>query len=332
VLNGVDFSCALGSIDGILGENGAGKSTLIKILPGVLRRSEGEVRASGVPVDYRSPSEAARDGVICIFQQLSLMPDLSVADNIFIDHPPRRFGLIDRRVQRRMAADTLARITCDDVDLDALIRDLSLSRRQMVEIAKALSKSPKVLILDEATSALTTKDVETVYRLLGALRADGVACLFVSHRMQEVDKLCDRLSVFRNGQHTQTFDKGDLSSSEILQLMIGREISAQFPTKSTQQMRKPVLEATDLRWESGLKGINLTVGVAEILGLGGLDSQGHKELLLALFGVLKCVEWANPVERRAVQPDLTGPVQNCGTVADLRRQKDQRADAEPIDP
>ncbi|PRY78091.1 ribose transport system ATP-binding protein [Yoonia maritima] len=290
-LKDVDFSCRAGSVHGILGENGAGKSTLIKILSGVLPPSEGQVLVDDKPVQYQSPSQAAKDGIVCIFQELSLIPDLSVAENIFIDHPPRRFGLIDASAQRRMAEKVLARIKCEDVDPDARVRDLSLSRRQMVEIAKAISKDLRVLILDEATSALTSKDVETVYGLLEELTANNVASLFISHRMQEVEALCDRLSVFRNGSHIQSFDKGDLTEGEIVRLMIGRDIEAQYPPKPPKaEVHQPALSITDLRWEQSLKGVDLSVGQGEIVGLGGLDGQGQKELLLALFGVLKGVK------------------------------------------
>ena len=289
-LKDVDFSCREGSVHGILGENGAGKSTLIKILSGVLPPSEGQVLVHDKPVQYQSPSQAAKDGIVCIFQELSLIPDLSVAENIFIDQPPRRFGLIDASTQRRMAERVLARIRCEDVNPDARIRDLSLSRRQMIEIAKAISKDPRVLILDEATSALTSKDVETVYDLLAELTDNNVASLFISHRMQEVEALCDRLSVFRNGRHIQSFNKGDYNESEIVRLMIGRDLNAQYPPKPPNtKAAKPALKVSDIHWESSLKGVDLTVGQGEIVGLGGLDGQGQKELLLALFGVLKGV-------------------------------------------
>lgn len=289
-LKDVDFLCRSGSVHGILGENGAGKSTLIKILSGVLPPSEGRLLVDGQPVQYKSPTEAARDGIVCIFQELSLIPDLSVAENIFIDQPPRRFGLIDASAQRSQAEEVLARIKCEDVNPDARVRDLSLSRRQMVEIAKAISKDPRVLILDEATSALTSRDVETVYSLLEELTANNVASLFISHRMQEVEALCDRLSVFRNGSHIQTFDKGELVESEIVRLMIGRDIEAQYPPKPPgKKAPGEALSVSGLRWENSLKGVDLTVGQGEIVGLGGLDGQGQKELLLALFGVLKGV-------------------------------------------
>ena len=311
-LSGVDFTCHSASVHGILGENGAGKSTLIKILSGVLKPSAGEVLVEGRPVTYRSTAEAVRDGIVCVFQELSLIPDLSVADNIYIDTPPKRFGLIDRRAQRKQAAELLARLNASEVHPDTLIRDLSLSRRQIVEIAKALAKSPKLLILDEATSALTGKDVDTVYALLSDLRADGVASVFISHRMHEVDALCDRLSVFRNGQHIETFDKGERSDAEIVRLMIGREISAQYPPKPKRQPAPPALEVKNLRWENSLKGVNLKVEAGEIHGLGGLDGQGHKELLLAVFGALKGVEGEIKLHDKPFRPTSPAACKKAG--------------------
>ncbi|MBL4645412.1 MAG: sugar ABC transporter ATP-binding protein, partial [Rhizobiales bacterium] len=289
-LDNVDFSCRPGSIHAILGENGAGKSTLIKIMSGVLAPTVGTMMINGKEVEFSNPSEAAAAGIVCIFQELSLIPDLSVADNISISSPPRRFGLIDTKAQARRAEELLARIRCEDVDPHSMVRDLSLSRRQMVEIAKALGKNPKVLILDEATSALTSHDVETVYGLLGDLKKDNVASLFISHRMHEVERLCDTLSVFRNGQHVETFAKGEKTDGEIVRLMIGREVGAHFPPKITTQAKTPHLTIEDMHWECDLKGVNLKVAKGEIVGLGGLDGQGQKELLLALFGVLSGVQ------------------------------------------
>ncbi len=286
-LEGVDFACRQGSIHAILGENGAGKSTLIKIMAGVVQPDSGTLTVAGTQHRFTRPSEAAKAGIACVFQELSLMPDLSVADNISISDPPRRFGLIDRRAQRDRAEALLARIHCEDVDPRALIRDLSLSRRQMVEIAKALGKNPKLLILDEATSALTSRDVETVYGVLAELKAEGTGMLFISHRMHEVEALCDTLSVFRNGRHIETFLKGARTQDEIVKLMIGRDIVHQFPVKPPALARKPHLAVTDLRWENRLNCVSLSVGKGEIVGLGGLDGQGQKELLLALFGVLR---------------------------------------------
>jgi ribose transport system ATP-binding protein len=289
-LEGVDFSCRRGSIHAILGENGAGKSTLIKIMAGVVKPDAGTLALEGQQYHFAKPSDATRAGIICVFQELSLLPDLTVADNISISDPPRKFGMIDRKAQRQRAEALLARIHCEDVDPRALVRDLSLSRRQMVEIAKALGKDPKLLILDEATSALTSRDVETVYNVLAELRNDGVGMLFISHRMHEVEALCDTLSVFRNGRHIETFQKGARSQNDIVKLMIGRDVSHQFPAKPQRQRLAPHLAIDNLKWENRLNGVSLSVGRGEIVGLGGLDGQGQKELLLALFGVLKGVD------------------------------------------
>ena len=288
-LEDVDFACRRGSIHAVLGENGAGKSTLIKVMSGVLRPDAGEMRLDGAPVTFANPSEAARAGIVCIFQELSLIPDLTVADNISLSDPPKRLGLIDRRAQAARAEGLLARIKCEDVNPRALVRDLSLSRRQMVEIAKAIGRDPSVLILDEATSALTSRDVETVYGLLRDLKTQGTASIFISHRMNEVEALCDTLSVFRNGRHIETFAKGAHPPREIVRLMIGRDVEAQFPPRSGRPRPAPLLTAKGLRWEHRLNGVDISVGRGEIVGLGGLDGQGQKELLLALFGVLRGV-------------------------------------------
>ncbi len=301
-LDSVDFACRLGSIHAVLGENGAGKSTLIKIMSGVVQPDEGEIRLDGKPMTFAHPAAANAKGIVCIFQELSLMSDLSVADNISISDPPRRFGLIDRKAQRRRAEQLLARIGCEDVNPLSRVRDLPLSRRQMVEIAKALAKEPTVLILDEATSALTAADVDTVFGILRRLRDDGISILTISHRMHEIEAVADRCSVFRNGRHIETFDQGARTEGEIVQMMIGREISAHFPPKPPPpEVATPMLQLSGYSWENRLKSIDLSVGAGEIVGLGGLDGQGQKELLLGLFGVLKDVSGTVTVQGKTVK-------------------------------
>jgi ribose transport system ATP-binding protein len=290
-LENVDFSCRRGSIHAVLGENGAGKSTLIKIAAGVVQPDQGTIRLDGDPVTFDGPISANRKGIVCIFQELSLMPDLSVADNICIFDPPRRFGMIDARAQRRRAEELLARVGCEDVHPLETVRNLPLSRRQMVEIAKALGHDPRLLILDEATSALTSADVEKVYTILRDLRRQDLAILYISHRMHEIEALADTCSVFRNGRHIETFAKDAHTDNEIVQLMIGREISQVFPPRpATAPAGEPVLHVSNLSWAGQLDDISFGVRKGEIVGLGGLDGQGQRELLLALFGVLRGVE------------------------------------------
>jgi ribose transport system ATP-binding protein len=300
-LSHVDFACERGSIHAVLGENGAGKSTLIKIIAGVVQPDEGTMTLDGRPVSFASPHEANDAGIVCIFQELSLMPDLSVADNICITSPPRsRLGLIDERTQRRRAEELLARVGCEDIDPRERVRHLPLSRRQMVEIAKALGRNPQLLILDEATSALTSADVEKVYAILHQLKKDGLALLYISHRMHEIKELADTCSVFRNGRHIETFPKGAHTDDEIVQLLIGRELSHVYPPKPAPAAHEPVLEVSGLSWAPVLKDISFTVGKGEIVGLGGLDGQGQRDLLLSLFGVLRGVEGQTRIAGRPV--------------------------------
>ena len=289
-LEGVDLTAHRGSIHAVLGENGAGKSTLIKIIAGVVQPDAGTVAIDGMVRILPDPQAANAAGVVCVFQELSLLPDLPVADNIAITNPPRRFGLIDRRAQRRHAERLLARVGCEDINPLTLVRDLPLSRRQMVEIAKALGRAPRLLILDEATSALTSADVEKAYAILLGLRDEGLGLLYISHRMHEIEHLADTCSVFRNGRHIETFAQGARSPADMVHMMIGRDIRSTYPPKSGYRANTtPALEATDIAWAGRLHGINMRVGRGEIVGLGGLDGQGQRDLLLALFGVLRGV-------------------------------------------
>jgi len=296
-----------GRIHAVLGENGAGKSTLIKIMAGVVAPDEGRMLLAGEAVSFASPAEANAAGIACIFQELSLIPDLCVADNIAISNPPRRFGLIDRRAQRRMAEEALARAGADNIHPSALVKDLSLSRRQMVEIAKALARKPRILILDEATSALTAADVERIYGVLKRLRAEGLALVYISHRMHEIAELADDCTVFCNGRSVATFAAGTKTDNEVVELMIGREYNAVFPPRTARppSSAAPVLEVRGLGWNDRLKDICLHLHAGEVIGLGGLDGQGQRELLLGLFGVLREMTGQILIDGKPVR--ITGP-------------------------
>ncbi len=288
-LEGADLTVSAGRIHAILGENGAGKSTLIKIMAGVVAPDEGRMAMDGRAVSFASPAAANEAGIVCVFQELSLIPDLSVADNIVISNPPMRFGMIDRRAQRRIAEEALARAGASDIHPHALVKDLPLSRRQMVEIAKALARKPRILILDEATSALTAADVSKIFDVLKRLRSEGLALLYISHRMNEIEELADECTVFRNGSNVATYEAGTKSDNEVVEMMIGREYSHVFPPRSSlpKSDAAPVLECRNLSWTDRLDKISLSVRAGEVVGLGGLDGQGQRELLLAFFGVLR---------------------------------------------
>jgi len=306
-LQAADLVIEAGRIHAVLGENGAGKSTLIKIMAGVVAPDAGRMLFDGKPVSFSSPASANAAGIVCIFQELSLIPDLSVADNIAISNPPQRFGLIDRRAQRRMAEEALARAGAQDIHPMALVKDLSLSRRQMVEIAKALARRPRILILDEATSALTAADVSKIYAMLKRLRAEGLALLYISHRMHEIAELADECTVFCNGRSVASFAAGTKTNNEVVELMIGREYSGVFPPRTARDPSPaaPLLEVRRLGWDDKLHDVSLHVRAGEVVGLGGLDGQGQRELLLALFGVLRGATGQVLIDGRA--SDIRGP-------------------------
>jgi ribose transport system ATP-binding protein len=286
-LDGARLACARGRIHAVLGENGAGKSTLIKVLSGVVRPDAGTIELDGAPVELRRPADAHRLGIVSVFQELSLLPDLTVADNIGIVDPPRRWGLIDARAQRRRAEAALARLGVTDIHPLALVRDLPLSRRQIVEIAKALARDPKLLILDEATSALAAADVASVFGVLRALRDQGLAIVFISHRMHEIDELADDCSVYRNGRHVASFAAGERTPTEIIEMMIGRDYDSVFPPRPRRTASEPpALQVNGLSWAGRLRDIRFAIRPGEVVGLGGLDGQGQRDLLLALFGAL----------------------------------------------
>src|SRR5471032_2848647 len=300
-----DLAVRKGRIHAILGENGAGKSTLLKVMSGVVQPNEGIMHLDGRQVAFASPAEANAAGIVCVYQELSLIPDLSVADNIFASNPPLRFGMIDRGAQRRQAEVALARAGASDINPLAKVRDLPLSRQQMVELAKGLAREPRILILDEATSALTAADVARVIEVLKRLRDEGLALLFISHRMHEVKALADECTVYRNGRHVMSFEAGTRSDTEVIEMMIGRKYQHAFPDKPADKSEhrlaaEPVLACRDLAWNDTLQGVSFSIKPGEILGLGGLDGQGQRELLLALFGVLRGCAGTIEIDGKAV--------------------------------
>jgi ribose transport system ATP-binding protein len=306
-LDHAELTVRSGRIHAILGENGAGKSTLLKVMSGVVQPDEGTMHLDGHQVSFASPAAANAAGIVCVYQELSLIPDLSVADNIFASNPPLRFGMIDRRAQRRQAEAALERAGAGDINPLAKVRDLPLSRQQMVELAKGLAREPRILILDEATSALTAADVARVIEVLKRLREEGLALLFISHRMHEVKALADECTVYRNGRHVMSFEAGTRSDNEVVEMMIGRKYQHAFPDKPERRLAaEPVLACHDLAWNDTLQGVSFSLKPGEILGLGGLDGQGQRELLLALFGVLRGCAGKIEIDGKAVS--ISSPV------------------------
>ncbi|MEM7188751.1 MAG: sugar ABC transporter ATP-binding protein [Pseudomonadota bacterium] len=286
-LDGVDFLCNASEIHAVLGENGAGKSTLMKLIAGVLRPTKGKIRVDGDIVELGSPRDALRHGLVCMFQELSLVPDLTVRENLLLGAPGAGLGWL-RGTGLDAAQNVLTRIGGEDIKMAARVADLTLAQRQQVEIAKAIMKKPRLLILDEATSALNASVVEKVFDLVREQRDNGTAVLFISHRFHEIEALADRVSVFRNGQLIASFMKGDHDYGEIIDMMVGQKIEELFPPKpALSNDAEEVLRVDKFSWEGQVKDVSLTIKRGQIVGLGGLDDQGQGAVLMGLFGLLR---------------------------------------------
>jgi ribose transport system ATP-binding protein len=282
VLRDVGIDLVPGRIHALLGENGAGKSTLINILSGALSPDAGTLTIDGATHATLSPPMAWRLGIAVVQQELSLMPHLSIAENITLGAPPRRFGLIDYGAMAK-AATAAARAVELDEPLDLPVDRLPLGRRQMVEIAKALYRKPRVLILDEPTSSLSAHDVAILVRLARRLRDEGVAILYISHRLNEVLELCDHVTVLKDGAVTADRALAGLDPPGLVRLMVGRDPKDLFPPFVSTSRSETVLEICNFRTAT-VGNIDLTLHSGEILGLGGLVGHGQEDFLLGLYG------------------------------------------------
>lgn len=286
-LSDVDFACFGGEIHAVLGENGAGKSTLMKLISGVIQPTEGKIEVDGQNTRLGSPATAVSHGLICMFQELSLVPDLTVRENLMLGAPGTGLGRLNRNVVAR-AQEILGKIDGSHIGMRARVANLSLAERQQVEIAKAMTRKPRLLILDEATSALNASVVEKVFHLIRTERDRGVGVLFISHRFHEIEALADRVSIFRNGSHVETFDNGAYDYGAIINKMVGQRIDDLFPPKPPRNPdAEEVLRLDGFGWTDALHDVTLTLRKGQITGFGGLDGQGQGTVLQGIFGLLK---------------------------------------------
>ncbi len=289
-LRDVSFDLLPGEIHALCGENGAGKSTLIKLLSGLHAHGsyEGELILDGAPAKFGSIGDAQRVGLAVIYQELALVDELTVGENLYLGAEPRRNGLIDWDKIWRDARGLLDKVGLD-VPSDALVEDLGVGSKQLVEIAKALGKDARVLILDEPTAALAEREVETLLNLLRELRRRGIACIYISHKLDEVFAIADRITVLRDGATITTLTTAKTTKAEVIRAMVGREITDLFPRHASHP-GEVLLSATDLSaaakkgGPNRLKNISFDVRAGEVLGIGGLMGAGRTELLMHLFG------------------------------------------------
>ncbi|MBL8117492.1 MAG: sugar ABC transporter ATP-binding protein [Anaerolineae bacterium] len=287
-LDNVRFEMNTGEVHALLGENGAGKSTLIKIISGVYKPDSGVMRFDGQPVVFNNPREAQSKGIATIYQELSLYPELTVAENIFMGHAPKRsigpLKVIDWKTINERAVELLASLHIYDMDVRRKVGSLNVGNRQRVEIAKALSINARVLIMDEPTAALTESDVEQLFQIVRLLKERNVGIIYISHRLQEVFELADRVTVLRDGQYVDTRPVSETSEENLISMMVGRTIDNLFP-KLPAAPGKPVLEVRNLNHAPLTKNVSFKVHAGEIVGIAGLVGSGRSELAQVIFGM-----------------------------------------------
>lgn len=285
VLNSIDIEFRKGEIHALLGENGAGKSTLIKILTGIVTPNAGEIYYKGKRLSIRHPKEIHDYGIGIVYQEFNLMPDLTVAQNIFIAHEPEYgvHGFLNEKRMNQMAAELLKHIN-SDLSPTRKVETLSVAEQQMVEIAKALSNNCEVLIMDEPTAALTNSEIDTLFGIVRDLRDRGVAIIYISHRMSDLDAIVDRVTVLRDGEKIATHDYSPEIKDQLICEMVGRELSQKFPPRPPYQRGEATLRVSHLNRGKHLQDISFTAYRGEILGIAGLMGAGRTELARAIFG------------------------------------------------
>lgn len=282
-LSEISFGASEGSIHALMGENGAGKSTLLKVLSGVYQPTEGQLKINGEPQTFPTTSDALEAGVAIIYQELNLVPELSVAENIYLGQFPTHNGQIERHTLNANAAEQLQRLG-EKIDPQTPIKNLAIGQRQMVEIAKAMSRDAKIIAFDEPTSSLSQREIQSLFKVIRELRDEGKVILYVSHRMEEIFELCDSITIFKDGTHVETFDTLEgLSNNALVKLMVGREINDIYHYQ-TRSYGTEGLAVHDLQGPGLNAPISFQVKQGEILGLFGLVGAGRTELTRIIFG------------------------------------------------
>lgn len=307
-LDGASFNVTAGSVHALLGENGAGKSTTVKMLSGLLRPDSGEIAVFDLPSRIGSPREAHRLGIQTAFQEMTQVRDLTVAQNMLLPYEPRAWwGGIDRRKGESLVTEQLASLGLEQIDPRREMRELDLSLRQKIEIARAVLRKPRILLLDEPTSTLSGDDIDWLGGLIARLKAQGTTILFISHRMPEVRRFCDTLTVLRNGKDIGTSPVGAISDDEVVRMIIGRSLAATFPPRENTAVLTgaPMLAGRNLANDGRLKDASFELRPGEILGIAGLQGMGQLELFLACFGMTRLKSGGIEIDRKAVT--LTSP-------------------------
>ncbi|MCL2111947.1 MAG: sugar ABC transporter ATP-binding protein [Clostridiales bacterium] len=285
-LDGVKLAVKQGEVHALMGENGAGKSTLIKILSGAYQADAGEVFIKGKNVEIRNTKDGNDNGIAVIYQEFALVPHLSVAENIFIDEFGVKYQKINWKDLRARAREALEAIGFGDIDPRTPVNELSVAYQQVVEICKALSRDTDILVLDEPTAVLTTREVEKLFFLINGLKERGVAVIYISHRLEEVFRITDRITVFKDGKYVDTVNTKDVDDKKLVSMMIGRDLASFFPERDERQKVGDVaLKVENIRAGRAVRDVSFELRQGEVLGLSGLVGAGRTETLRAILGV-----------------------------------------------
>ncbi|WP_410772154.1 sugar ABC transporter ATP-binding protein [Fontibacillus sp. BL9] len=284
VLSGVDFDLGAGEVHALMGENGAGKSTLMNILTGLHARDEGTVLIDGKETYFANPKEAERQGIAFIHQELNVWPDMTVLENLFIGREmSSRWGLLKAKEMKALANEQFKKLSVD-IPLNVEAGQCSVGQQQMIEIAKALLTDTKVIIMDEPTSALTEREIQKLFEVIASLKKEGVSIVYISHRMEEIFAICDRITVMRDGRTVDTKDIPETNFDEVVKKMVGRELTERYPARDPRP-GEVVLEVKHASRKGWFRDANFQVRSGEIVGFSGLMGSGRTEMMRALFGL-----------------------------------------------
>src|SRR2546425_2577801 len=311
-LKGVSFELRPGEVHALIGENGAGKSTLIKVITGALEADGGEIEINGQGLKHHSPRAAKELGIAAIYQQPALFPELTVAENIAIGlEQTGLWGRIDWRERRHHAAELLAKVGAKiDVDMEAAV--LTMPQQQLVEIARALGAEARILIFDEPTASLSEEDTQNLFKVIRELRAQGVGMIYISHRLEELTAIADRVTVLRDGRSIETCLMSEVNREQLIHFMVGRELSAVFPKKMVT-LGEVILELRQIGCsESGIHDVNLSVRAGEIVGVAGLVGGGRTELARTIFGLTPADQGEILLRGKSVKIESAAQAIDCG--------------------
>ena len=288
VLTNVDFEIKHGEIHALMGENGAGKSTLVKVLTGIHPRDNGVVKLDGKEVTFTNPKEAEEKGIIVIHQELNIIPHLTVAENMYLGKELTygKTGILNTKAMKKQTVQSLKRLGVTNIHPDETAGNLSVGQQQMVEIARAIATDAKLIVMDEPTAALTDREIESLFKVIDSLKAQGVSIIYISHRMEEIFHICDRITILRDGQYIGTENIAETSFEEIVKMMVGRELGEQFPERD-HAVGDVIFEVSNLGRSGYFKDISFNIKEGEILGVAGLMGAGRSEVMEVIFGFHK---------------------------------------------